>query len=147
LYDDPRQDAHDVATMISAIATARGWDQPAWDKLPHDAEERGVAGMRRRLSRAIDNRPPSLNREVESRRSRRLVAGAVIAAAAGLAMAGGVIAYEIRARPPILAPPRIAPMAAPDQPSVQPDDASADNGSPELASPPQPDVPGSGGAN
>jgi len=127
LYDDPRQDAQDVAAALAAIAAGRGWDQQPWEKLRRDAVELGVAGMRRRLSRVMEERTGPPNRVAESRRRRRLLAGAVATATVGLAMAGGVIAYEVRTRPPMPVPPRIAPAAMPDQSDVPTDDAAADS--------------------
>jgi len=113
LYDDPKQDAQDVAATIGAIAAARGWDQEIWEKLRVDAQERGLAGMRTRLTAAMEDRSMSAatGKAPEARRRRRLVAGAVASTAVGLALAGGVIAYEVRSRPPIPVPPRVAPAA------------------------------------
>jgi hypothetical protein len=112
LYDDPRQDGQDVAAMFGTIAARRGWDQDVWEKLRADARDRGLGRMRTRLTAAMEE-PSTLaaGRAPESRRRRRLVVGALASVTAGLVLAGGVIGYEIRNRPPVPVPPRVAPVA------------------------------------
>jgi hypothetical protein len=113
LYDDPRQDAHDVAAVFAGVAASRGWDPNVWEKLRAHAEDRGLNGMRARLTSASLERwaLPESGRSPESRRRRRLMVGAVVSLAAGMALAGAVIGHEIRNRPPIPVPPRVAPSA------------------------------------
>jgi hypothetical protein len=109
LYDDPRQDAQDVAATMLAIAKGRGWDTTVWERLTADAQGRGLAGMRARLT-AGDERATA-PRPAESRRRWQLVAGGLGTIGIGLAVAGGVIAHGIRARPAVPVPPRVAPRA------------------------------------